>query len=629
MLQTRRPGQLLCLLLALGWAATWLPVAAYAQNAAITVSIERVGFEPQGNALDSAWIPVVVTVENIAADTRGTLMVQANGRSALVQQPLELPGGARKQLTLLYRANLNQTVLTATFIDQQGLTQGQDDERLIVHDNSNALIGVFGGPPSALAGFRLRDRTTTVLSLAADVLPATDAELANFAVIALIGIDPDATQTAALQRWVAVGGVLLVDGGPSNLGVPAGIAQLAPAQSTPGTAQTATLAAFGPTRFTKPVALSVRPLNPRPDAEILAQDGSNVLLVRQRVGLGAVIVTGFDVAALPVDDGRNANWRSIITPAAMPLWQPALPARMINGGDASLPSFGTLALLILGYILVVGPLNYLILRRLDRREWAWGTIPAGVLLFMVVAYAAGGGLRGSSATALQVAVVDTIPGLDTGRVIANIGFVAGQRGTWTTTISRGVVVGQNRSFNFSGQNDDRSPDIQQNSDGTSVLLRWSANIGETRQVEVMGAAAVPFQIEASTMGVTGNNWTNGTITNRGSATIERAYLVAGDSYLQLPPLAPGDSYTVDPTQQLSGFPYISGADVETSIEALTTLYDATQRFDNSGTLIATTLFDAPRLIIITQHAAVPSILERSTASNQVTIYNVYLAVENN
>ena len=41
------------------------------------------------------------------------------------------------------------------------------------------------------------------------------------------------------------------------------------------------------------------------------------------------------------------------------------------------------------YILLIGPINYLVLKRLDKREWAWVTMPILILAFAAGAYASG------------------------------------------------------------------------------------------------------------------------------------------------------------------------------------------------------------------------------------------------
>jgi hypothetical protein len=68
-----------------------------------------------------------------------------------------------------------------------------------------------------------------------------------------------------------------------------------------------------------------------------------------------------------------------------------------------------LLLLLFGYIALIGPVNYLILRRLDRREWAWVTMPILIVGFAVGAYAFGSALRGSSVILNEVGIVRGAP----------------------------------------------------------------------------------------------------------------------------------------------------------------------------------------------------------------------------
>ena len=110
-------------------------------------------------------------------------------------------------------------------------------------------------------------------------------------------------------------------------------------------------------------------------------------------GNGRVTILGFDPTT-----GWLAESKSI-----EPMWRSVLPERI---GDSAIlvddsqlvqavyqlpalalpPTTGLLAI-IAAYIAIIGPINYLILKRLDRRELAWITMPVLVVGF------AGGGLR--------------------------------------------------------------------------------------------------------------------------------------------------------------------------------------------------------------------------------------------
>ena len=80
----------------------------------------------------------------------------------------------------------------------------------------------------------------------------------------------------------------------------------------------------------------------------------------------------------------------------------------------ALPPIGGLIALLGAYIVLIGPLNYLVLRRLDRREWAWLTMPILIVVFTVGAYGFGAVLRGNDVIVNEVAIVSGAPGATDG-----------------------------------------------------------------------------------------------------------------------------------------------------------------------------------------------------------------------
>ena len=65
--------------------------------------------------------------------------------------------------------------------------------------------------------------------------------------------------------------------------------------------------------------------------------------------------------------------------------------------------------MIVGYILLIGPISYFVLRRVDRRELAWVTAPILIVTFSACSYGIGRTLKGSDVVLNQVAVVRTSP----------------------------------------------------------------------------------------------------------------------------------------------------------------------------------------------------------------------------
>jgi hypothetical protein len=70
------------------------------------------------------------------------------------------------------------------------------------------------------------------------------------------------------------------------------------------------------------------------------------------------------------------------------------------------PSFKVISLFLIGYIVCLVPLNYLALKKLDRRELAWVTTPAIVLAFSVLAYGLGFVLKGRAVVLRSVSLIE-------------------------------------------------------------------------------------------------------------------------------------------------------------------------------------------------------------------------------
>ena len=144
----------------------------------------------------------------------------------------------------------------------------------------------------------------------------------------------------------------------------------------------------------------------------LATSGGRVVAADRRFGAGSVTLLGFD---------PTTSWIAAGDTVDAPLWRRLLPARtggivslsddstivsaVSNLPSLALPPIGGLLVLLFGYILLVGPVNYLVLRRLDRREWAWITVPALIAVFTVGSFGIGALLRGSDVIVHEVAIV--------------------------------------------------------------------------------------------------------------------------------------------------------------------------------------------------------------------------------
>ena len=235
-------------------------------------------------------------------------------------------------------------------------------------------------------------------------------------------------QTAAIKTYVRQGGLLIVSGGGD-------LARLRSeffADLLPLVPQAVTSARFLPTLesryqsplgLTVPTALTAGTLVPGASVLLPGPSSSTPLVTSRPYGAGNVVFTAFDYT-----DPTFRGWS-----AAAPLWRDllrtgneAISAREILdtattfGGSgqrmvdalagkqaSSFPHWGVLTAFLITYILLLLPVNYLILKRFDRRELGWISIPILIVAFVITSYVIALSIKGGMLSANRAVIVET------------------------------------------------------------------------------------------------------------------------------------------------------------------------------------------------------------------------------
>jgi hypothetical protein len=157
-------------------------------------------------------------------------------------------------------------------------------------------------------------------------------------------------------------------------------------------------------------------------------------MVRTPYGLGSVTLLAFDLDKAPFTawQGRGEFWRVLLDRlgprkrqgeamnSGYGVEDPATRLqRELDNFDVPVISFGWVAVFILLYILVVGPLDYFLLKKVFKRlEWTWITFPAVVLLVSVIAYFTAYALKGNDLKINKVDLVEIDQRTDPGQAHA-------------------------------------------------------------------------------------------------------------------------------------------------------------------------------------------------------------------
>jgi hypothetical protein len=228
----------------------------------------------------------------------------------------------------------------------------------------------------------------------------------------------------------------------------------------------------------------------------------------------------------------------IVSPLALPD-DSQLVAALGNIPSADLPPLGPLLFLLVAYIVVVGPLNYLLLRRLDRREWAWLTMPAIVLVFAGASYGMGTLLKGGEIILNEVGIVRGGRETEHGLAQVYVGVFSPSRQRYEVRVGGGALLSNPMSLEQTGG-------VQQPLDvllgpETSRLRGYQVGFGALRGFRAESPVTAP-RIK-SDLRFEGGSLV-GTITNDSDSALEAAAVVFGDSVAVVGDLAPGATANV-------------------------------------------------------------------------------------
>ncbi|MFZ4814523.1 MAG: hypothetical protein ACOYL5_08310, partial [Phototrophicaceae bacterium] len=244
--------------------------------------------------------------------------------------------------------------------------------------------------------------------------------------------------------WVVDGGHLIVTGGISWQATAAGLSDLLPllptAQQT--ISDLTPLATFSGQNapLTGDTTLATGEL--QADARVLVAlaDGTPLLL-RRTLGEGTVDYLAVDPNTVPLRgwDGMDQLWFGLMSSLApqpnwshgVIRWENAAAATQIMPGLDVLPSILPICGFLALYIALIGPVNYIVLNRINRREYAWLTIPVLIAIFSGLAYVVGGQLRGNDPSVARLTMIRSWPNTDIAHSTQLVGVLSPQRGQYT------------------------------------------------------------------------------------------------------------------------------------------------------------------------------------------------------
>jgi hypothetical protein len=517
-----------------------------------------------GNARIGSWMAIQVHLVNDGPAVTGELRL-AGGTQGQTRfgTAVDLPTQSDKRYVLYAQPPAFGSELEVILADGDR-TVVSTKVKFAIHDATQLMVAVVAEHPDGIvANLGLLPNQNQVAPLVMSLVPEDLPERVEAwsALDRVVWQDVDSdrlspAQLEALRGWVAGGGRLVICGGtagPKVLGAfPDTLIPYRPATTTdvPATSLSGLLGA-PPNDATTLPALSGELI----DGRTLAAVGGRVVAAERAYGSGQVTLLGFDPTASWIVDSK----------AAQGLWRRVLPARSSSGlsfaddsmlvsavsqlPSLALPPVGGLIVLLAAYIVLIGPVNYLILRRLDRREWAWLTMPILVIVFTLGAYGFGMALRGNDVIVNEVAIVRGAVGATDGTGQIYLGVFSPSRGQYQLQVPGGALLSSPINGDvFGGTGAASQLDVLQ---GDPARVRnLDVGFGSLRTIRAETAVTVPL-VETDLRLEDGH--LKGTVKNASAESLQDAAVVLGGTVALLRDLAPGAVAKVDTVVQGNQF----------------------------------------------------------------------------
>jgi hypothetical protein len=204
------------------------------------------------------------------------------------------------------------------------------------------------------------------------------------------------------------------------------------------------------------------------------------------------------------------------------------------------PRFATIGLFLLAYLIVLVPVNYLVLKQRDKKEYAWLTTPGIVLVFSLLAYFIGFGMKGGRVLLAKVGVVEAAAGSPVGAAQHYVGLFSPRKTEYEiAALDPGVTLADWRSDTRSPQRPIRFIQSDPFRAEAVPVNMWSMRILRAENVVPLGQG-VEARFTRS-----GATWT-GTVVNRTPYPLQDCRVILGAQSHALGDLAPGASRSVPP-----------------------------------------------------------------------------------
>lgn len=523
-----------------------LPSTAFAD----TVLTVRPGL----NGLYKTRLPVQLNISianNGPAIKNGLLVVKANPKqlerieSAIYQRKISIPANQRLETSLVIPGDMAKYEPKVYL-----LSNGMEIASTLVQGVAvrGDFIGISVGQQPLSNGLPVwlensMNNTVTFKYMSPVEIPANQMVLGTADLIVLDkqkAGELSPAQITTIRQWVTLGGVLLLSGGAGAAeGQP--FADISPVLVTGKTTLSGNWNGMRAGSSSIPVAKGTFVVG-----EKLLEQNNIPLIARRSIGRGYVVYSAAGLENLTAKD--NKVWEALLKINNRPLMRDRdsyyhssnrLKHASANIPQLQLPSIAYLAGVWGLYIIVIAPGLYLLLKRYNRRDWAWIGIPAVAVLTATMIYYCAPLHRLNGPLGQTLAVVEILDE-NVAEIRSGGSYVSPNRGELLLTDAhQGLIMPEIRYHNGQWE---QPPVIKYTEQGQEVhfdqvgywSLRQTSNY---KIVDDFGQIKGELKLVRSKI--------TGTLENKTGINLEKCLAVIGDKAIEIGKLPAGSSVNID------------------------------------------------------------------------------------
>ena len=473
---------------------------------------------------------------------------------ALYSQKMELPEGATKQVSMELGLNTVRRFMEVSLVDEGGNVVFQKHVPVDALSPETVAVGVLSEQPAQvqyLAGMNLSEKTS-VFFLDRDTFPESQRVMENFAVLIIDDFDTATlgdAQKKALKNWVDNGGLLVLGTGVQAQKVLSGLDFVD--VSLNGTQSVSGISAPDGTALSLSAPLIVAGIsaekasvkweaNGTPLTSLMPYGGGYVLLNHFALGLAPFANMPQQTAVLKglcsgLYDAEGENAGAEIT-------------NQLRYAANSFPSVTGSSIVVIFlavgiYIVLAGPVMYLVLKKKDRRELGWITIPVLSVVFFGVVFLLAGRSTYHNGMISTKAIVEMEEGSSVGE--AQIAMAMKVPGNGDVTLESELPIPvqpqlDNGWYDGNGKAEEIDYKVTMG-DGTNIVfydnMAWETNfVSASATLELGGSVTSNVAFDGEKV--------VGTVTNGTSVNFMDAYLKLDYVYIPLGELPAGETMEV-------------------------------------------------------------------------------------